>query len=253
MRAPTRRHIIGALLGALFSSAHAFADEQTLWTLSLEGGAGWQARNNVQVPNDSSGDRFALDDITGSGPQPFFRAALARDITPQHGVRVVYAPLRVNERGTLNDTVQFAGTTFTPGAVRARYQFDAHRVTYRYTLRHTARGRLQLGGTLLVRDAEIRLNQGSNQGRDTNVGLVPLVHAAGHYQLTPDWRLAFDADALAAPQGRALDLGLRAEYRLRDDLWLHAGYRTLEGGADNDDVYTFAWFNFASAGLHLAF
>lgn len=249
---PVTRRLVLAL-ATLLASPLLHAAEPPPWTLSVEGGAGWQARNDVQVPNDSQGDRFALDDITGSGPQPFFRATLARDITPQHGVRVVYAPLRLSERGTLDDTIEFAGTSFTPGAVRARYQFDAHRVTYRYTLRHTATGRLQLGGTLLVRDAEIRLNQGSNQGRDTDVGLVPLLHAAGYYQLTPVWRLAFDIDALAAPQGRALDLGLRAEYRLQDNLWLHAGYRTLEGGADNDDVYAFAWFNFASAGLHITF
>ena len=63
--------------------------------------------------------------------------------------------------------------------------------------------------------------------------------------------LLFDADALAAPQGRAEDVLLAATWALREGLFVYAGYRTLEGGADNDEVYTFAWFHYAVAGVHL--
>ena len=52
-------------------------------------------------------------------------------------------------------------------------------------------------------------------------------------------------DGLASPQGRALDLGLLARYDINDAWYLAGGYRTLEGGADNDSVYNFAWFNYA--------
>ena len=46
------------------------------------------------------------------------------------------------------------------------------------------------------------------------------------------------------------DVRIPGEGGTRFDLWgsggyLAAGYRTLEGGADNDSVYTFAWLHYA--------
>jgi len=32
-----------------------------------------------------------------------------------------------------------------------------------------------------------------------------------------------------------------------------AGYRVLEGGADNDEVYTFSLFHYAVAGIEMRF
>jgi hypothetical protein len=40
---------------------------------------------------------------------------------------------------------------------------------------------------------------------------------------------------------------------VRAGVELRAGYRMVEGGADNDEVYTFAWFHYAVVGLGLAF
>ena len=36
--------------------------------LELEIGPNWQARNDVQIPNDANGTRFSLREIVGSGP-----------------------------------------------------------------------------------------------------------------------------------------------------------------------------------------
>jgi hypothetical protein len=63
--------------------------------------------------------------------------------------------------------------------------------------------------------------------------------------------LLLEGDALAAPQGRAEDVLIAATYRASDRLGFKAGYRILEGGADNDEVYNFALFNYASAGLFI--
>ncbi len=60
-------------------------------------------------------------------------------------------------------------------------------------------------------------------------------------------------DAAAAPQGYAVDLALRAEWRLARKASAFVGYRFLDGGADNDEVYTFANFHYATAGLSLRF
>jgi len=56
-------------------------------------------------------------------------------------------------------------------------------------------------------------------------------------------------DALAAPQGRAEDILVALRYRLSDKLSLKGGYRILEGGADNDEVYNFTLFNYLLVGF----
>jgi len=220
--------------------------------LSVETGGVWQERNDVRIPGDD-GTRFALDDITGSGPFGFVRLHLDYDFAERHGLRLVYAPLRLQASGDLDQPVAFAGGDFVPGDVEATYQFNAHRLTYRYQLMDNQRWRWQVGATLLVRDAEVRLVQDGKRARDTDVGLVPLLHLAASYRINDRWRLDFDLDGLVAPQGRAIDLGLRAHYTINGQWDVFAGYRTLDGGADNDNVFSFARFHYAVAGAGYRF
>jgi hypothetical protein len=72
-----------------------------------------------------------------------------------------------------------------------------------------------------------------------------------HEIMKPDEKfgILLEGDALAAPQGRAEDVLIAATYSFSDHLGLKAGYRILERGADNDEVYNFALFNYASVGL----
>ena len=221
-------------------------------SVSLEGSAAWQARNDVQIPGDA-GTRFELDEVAGAGPIGTGRVTLDWDFAGRHGVRLVYAPLRVEKSGTLAQPVSFAGSEFTPGEVEATYQFNSPRVTYRYRVVDSERWQLRLGFTALVRDAEVGLRQGGVRARDTNVGFVPLLHVSGERSLSERVSLAFEVDGLAAPQGRAVDLGLHVQYALTDVWSLYAGYRTLEGGADNDTVFNFAWFNSAVGGVTVSF
>ena len=44
-------------------------------------------------------------------------------------------------------------------------------------------------------------------------------------------------------------MAFKMRYDLTDRWHLGAGYRTLEGGADNDSVYSFAWFHYAFISL----
>lgn len=50
-------------------------------------------------------------------------------------------------------------------------------------------------------------------------------------------------------QGRAFDFSATVNYRPVSRLTLSAGYRTIEGGADVDSVFAFAWPNAAVARL----
>ena len=52
---------------------------------------------------------------------------------------------------------------------------------------------------------------------------------------------------------RAVDLALKVGYDFNDHWGITAGYRTVEGGADVDEVYNFAWLHYAVVSVGLAF
>lgn len=60
-------------------------------------------------------------------------------------------------------------------------------------------------------------------------------------------------DGLAAKQGRAFDIALKLKYQFSKNRTIGAGYRMLEGGADVKDVFSFAWFHYATASLCFRF
>lgn len=231
----------------LFSfSGSALAD----WTLDVESGALGFTRNDAQIPNDSQGDRFDLLDLTGKGPDPYLRLRLSYDWDERHRVTGLYAPVRASGTGTFDSDVYFNGETFAADSpVRASYQFNTYRIGYRYTWRETDRWRLRIGGSLLIRDANIRLRQDGRSADDPDLGLVPLLAFETTRFWTPRWSTEFDVEGLGAPQGRAIDASLSLNYHLNENLSLRAGYRTLEGGADNNSVYTFAWLHYGLLGV----
>jgi hypothetical protein len=53
----------------------------------------------------------------------------------------------------------------------------------------------------------------------------------------------------AAGQGRAFDVALKLQRNLEDHWSLAGGYRLLDGGAEKDELYTFARFNYAVLSL----
>ncbi len=215
------------------------------WRLGVEAGPVWQSRNDVQVPGDT-GTRFSLTDIVGSGPFPYARVELVYKLSDKHSLRFLLAPLGYTESGVLGKDVSFAGASFSAGQpTDVKYQFNSYRATYRYRFFNNDSWQWHVGGTLKVRDAEIRLQQGAVSAVDEDTGVVPLLNLYGEYSLANGWAFIFDFDGLASPNGRALDLGLLARYDLSDAWYLAGGYRTLEGGADNDSVYNFAWFHYA--------
>ena len=242
-----------AVLLVVTPTASAAASEQR-FALHVEAGAVWQARNDVQIPNDDQGTRFSLEDVAGSGPWATLRVEGLWSIGDRHQLRALYAPLSFSESGFLETDTRFADSVFDADEpVDVRYQFDSWRVGYRYRAVTRERWNLWVGGTLKVRDAEIRLSQDGVRDSDEDVGFVPLLHLAGEYRFDDQWSVAADMDALAGGPGRAVDLGVRLEYRV-DDRWrVGLGYRTLEGVADTDDVYNFSWFNAAVLSATMSF
>lgn len=223
------------------------ADPPSRLILELEGGPVWQSRNDAQVPNDETGTRFALDDLTGSGPFPSFRLYVEGRLGSKHGLRLLVAPLSIDGAGLLSTPVDFNGVRFEPGvATEATYRFDSYRLTYRYQLVGKPRWRVDIGLSGKLRDAEIQLAQEGVSASYSNTGFVPLLYASAAWMPSPRWALMLDADGAAAPQGRAFDVSLKL-YRHVSDRWsVSLGYRTLEGGADVEDTYTFAWLHYVT-------
>ena len=218
--------------------------------ITLDGQWSWQGRNDVQSPNDSSASRFALDDITGEGPVLSPRLQVLWPVGQgRHEVVALLAPLRLDGSGSTVSALRFEGTTFAPGAVRARYQFDSWRLGWRYRWIDRPDLVVRLGATAKLRDASIELIQGSASARKDNTGFVPLLHASIEKPLGGRWSLAADIDGLAGGPGYAVDAGARVRYALSEDWSAHAGVRFLDGGADNDEVYAFARFTSFTLGF----
>lgn len=216
------------------------------FVIELEAGPVWQSRNNVQIPNSEAGTRFSLVDLAGSGPWPAARLYLTWNITDRHSVRALLAPLSYTETGAFTGPVEFAGAAYLPrDPVEGTYKFNSWRLGYRYRFRDRERLKLSVGFTAKLRDAKIELRQRSTTSKDTDVGFVPLLYLGADWRLAERWHLLFDFDGLAGGPGRAFDVALKLHYAGGEHWGLSAGYRTLEGGADVESVYNFAWLHYA--------
>ncbi len=247
---PSRRYrrLVGLGASVCLSAPASTAVAQTPVTLAIEVEAGpvWQSRNDVQIPNDETGTRFSLADLVGAGPQPAGRLYLTWNISRRHGVRALLAPLSYTEAGSLEEPVNFVGETYQPGTpVEGTYKFNSWRLGYRYRLVDRERLQLLVGFTAKIRDAKVELRQGHTSSKKTDVGFVPLLHASADWRFTDRWRLRFDFDGLAGGPGRAFDVALKVGYDLGDRWGIAGGYRTVEGGADVESVYNFAWLHYA--------
>ena len=243
-----------AALAALVSMAAPAAEGVPLSpALTVELGAAWQLRNTAQVSNEPPNTRFKIDDLTGDGPYPAGRVVLDWPLNEKHRLRFLIAPLGIDESGTTSQPIVFRDTTFAPGPIDVKYRFDSYRASYRYVFYERERWTWSGGGTLNIRDAEIRLQQGTLSRVRKNTGVVPLLALEGEWRFAPGWYGLLDFEGLAAPQGRAIDVALKLGYDVTPNISVAGGYRILDGGADNDDLYTFARFDSAVLGLTWSF
>ncbi len=221
--------------------------------VDLESGMVSAGYNDVRIPGDT-GTLFSLSEDLSIDPSAYFRARVEYTFGRHHTVSALYAPLTIEATGALPSDVSFAGTDFPSGTdAVGTYTFNSYRLTYRYEFE--PRGRLQagLGFTAKIRDAAIKVEGGGHSAEKTNVGFVPLLNFKLRWQLVNRVALLLEGDALAAPQGRAEDVLAAVLYDVSDRVELHAGYRIVEGGADNDEVYNFALLNYASLGMSVRF
>jgi hypothetical protein len=238
------------LLATALTPCSAAAQAPPRWTVELEAGPAWQSYNDVEIPNDGSATRFSLRDLAGSGPWPAGRIYITWNPGDRHGLRLLVAPLTIRETGTPAGPIDFAGESYEAGReTDARYTFNSYRLTYRYRFHAGDRATAHVGFTAKVRDAVIGLEQGATASEKTDLGFVPLLHLAGDWRFAPGWAVRLDADVIAGGPGRAEDVALTLGRDLAERWTVRAGYRLVEGGADVDEVYTFAWLHYAVVAL----
>jgi len=223
------------------------------FTVDFETGAVFTGYNDVRIPGDE-GTLFSLKDDLDAKPTAFIRLRAGYTIKSRHTISVLYAPLTVNSTGTINKPIDFGGVTFPSNtSLDAKYKFNSYRITYRYDIVKRPKIEFGIGFTAKIRDAEIALNSETSAASKKNVGFVPILNFRLNWKTNDKIGVLFEGDALAAPQGRAEDFQLAGTYRISDQISVRLGYRILEGGADNDEVYNFALFHYASVGVAYTF
>ena len=246
-----KKQIFSATIVLLLCFGISTANAQAL--IDLETGLVSTGYNNVRVPGDK-GTRFSLKDDLTPKSAFFYRIRLNYTIKSRHTISLLYAPLETTSKGRITKNILFEGVLFPANTeLVGTYKFNSYRLTYRYTIVQKPRFEFGLGLTAKIRDAKIALSSSGLVSEKANLGFVPIINFRLLGHLDDKFGLLLEGDALAAPQGRAEDVQIAVTYKVSDNLNVRAGYRILEGGASNDEVYNFALFHYASVGLSYTF
>lgn len=222
-------------------------------SLDLESGYVTTGYNDIRIPGNQ-GTFFSLNEELKAEGKIFYRLRLNYYINSRNIISVLYAPLTVNSKGSVPRDILFEDVVFPANSdIDATYKFNSYRLTYRYELVQKPKFNFGIGFTAKIRDAKIALASADGQSEKVNVGFVPIVNFRLSWNPVEKVGILFEGDALAAPQGRAEDVLLALTYKASDRIGFKAGYRILEGGADNDEVYTFSLFHYAAAGMFIRF
>lgn len=221
--------------------------------IDLESGMAGFGYNDVRIPG-TTGTLFSLSDDFQNKFSPFFRVRLQYTIAKRHTISGLYAPFQVNNGAVLNKDIFFEHELFKAGDyTRSTWKFNSYRLSYQYNFIMKEKILAGIGLTGKIRDAKIELKNSTVSSRKTNIGFVPLIRFYADFKFAEKFHLVLDGDALVAKQGRAEDVLLAIGYNPKKYFRIKAGYRILEGGADNDEVYNFSAVHYVVAGVVFVF
>ncbi len=208
------------------------------------GGAFAGHYNDIKIPGDTGTLFSAVDDLEAES-NLFLRMCITGRISNRHNISALVSILKVKSTGAFDKNVVFYGKTFNQGiSNELNYKFNNYRLTYRFDFFASEKFRFGAGLTLFIRDAYIELKNSSGSAKKENIGFVPLINLKLEWNIVSWFGLYLDADFLFSPKGRAEDFSVAFLFNLNKTISLRAGYRMLEGGADNDTVYNFTIFHF---------
>ncbi|GAB1483663.1 hypothetical protein MASR2M78_24790 [Treponema sp.] len=235
-----------ALLAPLAVSAEAFVD--------IEGGAALSGYNDVAIPSDT-GSKVSLADETPAGLIPVIRVRVGYTFADRHTISILAAPLTAKGTGTADSEISYQGTVFPAGSeITSIYRFDSYRISYRWDFFKNDAIDLGIGLTAKIRSADIAIAGDAGYANRSDLGFVPIINFRADWRFSDPFSLILDGDALVTPFGRAEDAQLALAWRYSDAATFRLGYRVLEGGSDGGgNVYTFALFHYATAGITVRF
>lgn len=247
------RSMLRITAGALLSFLIITPAAQAEYVINLQGAAVFTGKNDVRIPGDS-GTKFSLSDDLSADTAYTGRLEAGYIHKKRDYFGIVVAPLSVDSHGSVDRNISFAGTTFPANTdLIATFRFDSYRLTWRRKFVAQDNLDVWLGLTGNIRDAAITVEGGGQKAEKSNSGFVPLINFLVDWRFATPWSFRVAGDALAGPQGRAEDVLFAMLYDFNATTKVFAGYRILEGGADNDEVYTFSLFSYAAAGIEVRF
>lgn len=227
-----------------FLSSHSWAQ----FSLDVETGAVFDGYNDIKVSGDEGTFISFSEDLT-TLTKIFYRLRFSYLLHEKHVFSVLFAPLTLRAEGNFGKELLFQNTTFPQDSyLNGEYQFNSYRATYRYMFPRTRRFQWGIGATAKIRDARIAIENENQRTEKTNVGFVPLINFMAAWMVKDRLSVILAGDALIAPKGRAEDILLAAIFYPNKHVSLKMGYRVLEGGADNDEVYNFTLLHYAVIG-----
>ena len=236
-----------------------------VWGFQLNAQSGWEVRllpqvafganNDLQRPTDATGTRFSLGKDLGRKNSAVFAPRVEVEYNyKRHRFIATMALLRETFDGVAGKDILYNEDVFKQGSrVDATYRFNTYRIGYRYRIIDNSALNLELGATILLRDAFISLEDDNKESRFSNVGVAPLLSYSIEWKAAPRLGILSYGDAFAVKAGRAIDVFAGARYRFSETLSGYLGYRLLEGGSDGERVYTMATYHFLSLGLGIKF
>ncbi len=196
------------------------------------------------------GIQFSLTGVLHSQPAFGPRIQAGYVINNRHTINLLAAPLTITAGGRAMRPIVFRARLYPAGLpLKAVWQFNSYRLTYRYDVVRADRFSLGFGITAKVRDAAISLESLGIRTRRYNLGFVPLLNVRMEWFFHDRVGFLVEGDALGTTQGRAEDFLAAFLFRVHDTATLKLGYRLLEGGADNESVYNFSLHHYAVAGI----
>jgi len=221
--------------------------------IDIESGLITSGYNDARIPGNN-GTLFSFSEELKSDNEFYYRLRLNYRYGDKHTVSILIAPLTIHANGSFDNDVTFQDLTFPAHtSVDGIYIFNSYRLTYRNDFHQGERLEFGLGLTAKIRDAEIGLKNDYQESSKVNVGFVPIINFRLLYKMNEQLGLLLEGDALAAPQGRAEDVLAALTYRATDKATVKLGYRILEGGAGNDEVYTFSLIHYLAFAVSLEF